>query len=74
MKKTVYDVKTGDTIELEPVDARERLQAGLAVSVKPVPIEFVDDDFDDYIESANPVVKESLTTEIEFEQPAKAKK
>lgn len=36
MKKTVYDVKTGEAIELEPVDARERLQAGLAVSVKPV--------------------------------------
>lgn len=53
MKKTVYDAKTGESIELEPVDARERLQAGLAVSVKPV-------------------VKESLTTEIE--QPVKVKK
>lgn len=34
---TVYDVKTGEPITLEPVDARERLQAGLATAKPPEP-------------------------------------
>ena len=34
---TVYDIKTGEAITLEPVDARERLQAGLATATPPEP-------------------------------------
>ena len=34
---TVYDVKTGEPIELNKIDARERVQVGLAVMTKPAP-------------------------------------
>lgn len=69
---TVYDVKTGEPITLDPVDARERLQAGLATA-KPVVKESLTTEMKELLtgETKEEMIEVSEIVEPPAEKPAK---